>query len=180
MRSFFGSELTLHRAPPPQKVRHLPCLPSPIPGVFLLANFVIESEVVPRNPAIAFCDALGGATTNDGARDQGECEMNVGSSFVTGGETAKPGDPGESPLDDPSAFSEMGAALDAFSGDAMFDAAVSAGSATVRVIVSFVGVEFSRAATWASTLAADDRNGVKEWLEHPAVMNISATQQDAE
>jgi len=39
-------------------------------------------------------------------------------------------------------FAEMGAAVDAFSGDAMFDAAMGAGSATARVIVSFVGVEF--------------------------------------
>jgi hypothetical protein len=104
--------------------------------------------------------------------------MNVGSTFVTNGETAKPGDPGERPLDDPSVFSEMGAALDTFSGDTMHDAAVAAGTATARVIVSFVGMEFSRTATWAPPLPTKRWNGVKEWLEHSAVMNIGATQQD--
>jgi hypothetical protein len=74
----------------------------------------------------------------------------------------------------------MSAALDAFSSDATFDAALSAGSAIAHVIVCFVSVEFARAASWASPLAADGWNGVKGWLEHPAVVKISATQQDGE
>ena len=106
--------------------------------------------------------------------------MNVGSAFVANGETAKPGDPGERPLNDPSVFSEMGAALDTFSGDTMHDAAVTAGPATARVIVSFVGMEFSRAATWAPPLPTKRWNGVKEWFEQSAIMNIGATQQDGE
>ncbi len=52
--------------------------------------------------------------------------------------------------------------------------------ATTRVVVSFVGMEFPRPATWTPALSAKRWNGVKEWLEHPAVMNIGATQQDGE
>jgi hypothetical protein len=57
--------------------------------------------------------------------------------------------------------SEMPAAFDAFSGDAMLDAAVGAGSATARVIISFVGVKFPRAATREPALSAKRWNGVE-------------------
>jgi len=90
--------------------------------------------------------------------------MNVGSAFVANGETAKSGDPGERPLDDPSVFSEMGAALDTFPGNTMFDAAAGAGPATARVIVSFVGMEFSRTSAGASSLPTKRWNSVKERL----------------
>jgi hypothetical protein len=106
--------------------------------------------------------------------------MNVGSAFVANDKTAKPGNPGERPLDGPSVFSEMGAILDTFSGDTMPDAAVAAGPATARVIVSFVGMTFFRTARWAPPLPTKRWNGVKERLEHSAVMNIGATQQDGE
>jgi len=58
-------------------------------------------------------------------------------------------------------FAEMGAALDAFSGDAMFDAVVGAGSATARVVVTFVGMESSWAMTRLSAVSAKRWNNVK-------------------
>ena len=78
------------------------------------------------------------AKADDGAGQDGEGEMNVGPSLVSDSEAAEFGEPCECALDDPAMLSEMGAAFDTLSGDAMLDAAFGASPATAGIVIPLV------------------------------------------
>jgi len=106
--------------------------------------------------------------------------MNVSPAFVANGEASEPRTPCKSAFYDPSVLPEMAVALDAFSGNAVLDTALSAGFTATWIIVSFIGMEFPRPMARTPPFCAQAGNGIQKGLEHPAVMNIGAAQQGSE
>ncbi len=102
--------------------------------------------------------------------------MNVGPSLVSDSEAAEFGEPGECSLDDPAMLSEMGAAFDTLSGDAMLDAAFGASLATTGLVITFVGMQLSGPMPWSATLATNAGHGVEQRVEHPAIMDVRAAE----
>lgn len=102
--------------------------------------------------------------------------MNVGPSLVSDSEAAEFGEPGECALDDPAMLSEMGAAFDTLSGDAMLDATFGASPATAGIVIPFVGMQLAGPMAWSAMLATNVRNGVEQRVEHPAVMDVRAAE----
>lgn len=102
--------------------------------------------------------------------------MNVGSALVSDVETPEFGEPGECALDDPAMLSEMTAALRALPGNAMLDAAFGASPATAGIGIPLVGMQLAGPMARPATLAMNERNGVEQRIEHPAVMDVGAAE----
>ena len=82
---------------------------------------------------------------DDGAGENGDGEMEVGTAFVADAEAPEAGEPGEGSFHNPPVSAKMGAALYATSRDPWLDATGTALPAAASVIVAFVGVQFFQA-----------------------------------
>jgi anaerobic selenocysteine-containing dehydrogenase len=63
-------------------------------------------------------------------------------------------------------------ALDAFASDALLAAAPLEVSATARMVVALVSVQFSGPAVRPATLACNGRQGINQRVEHDRVVTI--------
>lgn len=106
--------------------------------------------------------------------------VNVEASFVADGEAAEAVQPGEGPLDDPAMTAELLAGFNAASCDAGFDAPAFAGLAASSEVVRLVGMEFGRSSSRAAWLAADGRDGIQQFVERLAVVDVRPGQQEGE
>lgn len=83
-------------------------------------------------------------------------------------------------FNDPAVLAQPLAALDATACDPVFDPAPEAGKAAAAVIAGLIGMQFVRPATRSARLAWDGWHRVEQVLEWPAVMSVSARQQESE
>ncbi len=102
--------------------------------------------------------------------------MNFRLAFVSDGEAAKLGKPGEAAFDDPAMLSEMGAAFDTLSGDAMLDTTFAASPAAAGIVVALVRMELAGPLAWPSPLTLDRRNGIKQRLKHSTIVEVGAAE----
>ena len=119
--------------------------------------------------------------TDEGAGECGEGEVDVGAAFVSDGETAEAGEPGEGALHHPAVPAEAFGAFDTPPGDTRCDAPFAALPAAAAVIMGLVGVQLARTPPRAATFArAYGRDGIKRRSEHAAVVAIGPAQGDTE
>lgn len=102
--------------------------------------------------------------------------MNTETAFVPNDEPSEAVDPGETSFDDPSVTAEFLRGVLTSSRDAGANIALLAGITAAPVIVRFVGMQLA----WPTALAGDSRNGVDQFFERHAVMDIGAGQQKGE
>jgi len=105
--------------------------------------------------------------------------MSIEAAFVPNGEPSEAVDPGEASFDDPSVTAEFLRGVLTPSRDAGANIALLAGITAPPVIVGFVGVKLAWPAARTAALAGNSRNGVDEFFERHAVMDIGASQQKA-
>jgi hypothetical protein len=88
--------------------------------------------------------------------------VDVGASFVAGGEALVVVEPGEGALDDPAGAAESGAVLGVASGDPVTDAAGAEQAAVLVVVVAAIGVDDVGPLARSSDPAADGRDPIEQ------------------
>ena len=107
--------------------------------------------------------------------------MQVGMSLIAHDQASELVQQGEGALDDPPVPTQLLAVLDAASCDAGLDTSGAALAATPAVVVTLVGMQLVRTASWpAVTPAPHAGHGVQRWCQYHAVVAIGTTQRDAE
>ncbi|SDM53216.1 hypothetical protein SAMN05216360_102359 [Methylobacterium phyllostachyos] len=106
--------------------------------------------------------------------------MDVGPSLVADGEATKLGELRQRALDDPPATSQPLTALDPAPGDAGLDAAAGQRLTTAAVVVGLVGVQLRGTLARRSPARADRRDGIRDRLQHSAVMDVRPRQLQSE
>jgi len=106
--------------------------------------------------------------------------VDVEPALVADGEPAEAAHPGEGALDDPAVPAEPLAALDAAPGDARLDPAAVTSTAAAAVVGGLIGVQLVRPLPGSAGLAADGRDGVEQFLEGHAVVDVGPGQQEGE
>ena len=106
--------------------------------------------------------------------------VDVEASFVADSQAAEAVQPGEGPLDDPAMTSELLAGFDTASCDAGLDASFLAGLTASTEVVGFVGMELGRSSSGPASLTAHRRDGIEQFVEGFAVVDIGSGQQKGE
>ena len=106
--------------------------------------------------------------------------MDVEPALVSDGEAAEAVQPGEGPLDNPAMTSKLLAGFDAASCDAGLDASLLAGLAASVEVVGLVGMELRRSSSWPASFAANRRDGIQQFAQGFAVVDVGSGQQEGE
>lgn len=106
--------------------------------------------------------------------------VDVEASFVADCEAAEAVQPGKGSLDDPAMASKLLAGLDAASCDTSLDASSLAGLAASTEVIGFVGMQLGGSASGSASLASDGRDGIQQFVEGLAVVNVGLGQQEGE
>ncbi len=106
--------------------------------------------------------------------------VDVEASFVADCEAAEAVQPGEGPLDNPAMTSKLLAGFDAASCDAGLDASLLAGPAASAEVVGLVGMEPGRSSSGPASFAVNRRDGIQQFIEGFAVVDIGSGQQEGE
>lgn len=101
-----------------------------------------------------------------------EGREDVSAPFIADRDAAEAGEPGERTLDHPSVSAEALAALDATPGDARDDRSLAQRPPAVGEVVTLVGVQFGRTASWPACTLADRRHGIDQRLQQLAVVPV--------
>ena len=102
--------------------------------------------------------------------------MNVELAFVPNRQAARAGKPCQGALDQPAATAQQLAAIDASTGNAGLNTALSASPAAARVLVSYVGVHLARSLARISRSTFDGHHRIKEFGQRHTVMHFRGLQ----
>lgn len=104
--------------------------------------------------------------------------MDIGPSLVTDAQSPELSQPSQGALHYPAVPTESGLWLDADPGNAAGDAAGLQGQPTARVVVPLVGRDLRWPLAALTARRLDGRHGIKQRLEHDAVIDVGTRQAD--
>lgn len=119
--------------------------------------------------------------TDQGASDQNERQVDIGTALISNAKAPVFVQPGMSSFHDPTMSAELLATIDASPCYARCYPAFAKRLSAFSVVVAFVRMQLLRAESWSAPLAtANSRDRINGGFEHYAIVNVGSRQHNAQ